>query len=166
MTSLGAISNNIARDITTTLSNNTFMYSLPDLHEMTQISTSYVTEQSVRYGKEQFYRIMIDTGASAKSTVRYEQYLAYIHTIQEVDIQNSEASIKFGISETLAVGSMQVVCPMGTITFHIVTADIPFLLSLADLDRLKVYFNNLTNMLVTPQGEIPVVRRFGYPFLV
>ena len=42
----------------------------------------------------------------------------------------------------------------------------PFLLSLDDMDALGVYFNNLTNTLVTPQGNVPVVRRFGHSFLL
>jgi len=41
-----------------------------------------------------------------------------------------------------------------------------FLLSLADIDKLKVYFNNLTNSLVTSTGSILVIRHFGYSFLL
>jgi hypothetical protein len=42
-----------------------------------------------------------------------------------------------------------------------------FLLSLADMDKLRVYFNNLTNYVVTPTGHhVPIVRRFGYCFLL
>ena len=32
-------------------------------------------------------------------------------------------------------------------------AKTPFLLSLDDMDALGVYFNNLTNTLITPQGN-------------
>ena len=42
----------------------------------------------------------------------------------------------------------------------------PFLLSLDNIDTLGVYFNNLTNVLVTQQGNVPVVRRFGHSFLL
>jgi hypothetical protein len=45
-------------------------------------------------------------------------------------------------------------------------AKTPFLLSLADMDGLGVYFNNLTNTLVTSKGNVPVVRRFGHSFLL
>jgi len=41
-----------------------------------------------------------------------------------------------------------------------------FLLSLGDIDALGIYFNNLTNALVTPRGNVPVVRRFGHSFLL
>jgi hypothetical protein len=46
-------------------------------------------------------------------------------------------------------------------------AKTPFLLSLADIDKLGVYFNNLTNSLVTSTGNnVLVVRRFGHLFLL
>jgi hypothetical protein len=42
-----------------------------------------------------------------------------------------------------------------------------FLLSLDDMDKLRVYFNNLTNYIVTSTGRhVPVVRRFGHSFLL
>jgi len=34
------------------------------------------------------------------------------------------------------------------------------------MDRLQVYYNNLINTIVTPVKEVPVVRRFGHPFLL
>src|SRR5207248_9635344 len=37
---------------------------------------------------------------------------------------------------------------------------------LADMDTLKVFYNNLNNVLVTPTKSVPVVRRFGHPFLL
>ena len=33
------------------------------------------------------------------------------------------------------------------------------------MDTLGVYYNNLTDCLVTPERSIPVIRRFGHPFL-
>ena len=56
--------------------------------------------------------------------------------------------------------------PIGQVEFHIVKADTPFLLSLADIDRLKVYLNNLANILVTLNRDILVVRQFSYSFLL
>jgi hypothetical protein len=40
------------------------------------------------------------------------------------------------------------------------------LLCLSDIDDLKVYFNNLKNILVTPSGKIPIIRCYGHLFLV
>jgi hypothetical protein len=69
------------------------------------------------------------------------------------------------------------------IIFHIVETNISFLLSLADLDRLRVYFNNLTNELIQDPPTIilqidmkndryakndrySVIRRYEHAFLM
>jgi hypothetical protein len=111
---------------------------------------------------------MIDTGAAKRSTVGYDQYLAYT-TIADAPMDTAskgEVSFKFGIGSASSIGSIHVNSPVGTVEFHIVPIDTPFLLSLADMDRLQVYLNNLKNALVTTQGEVPVVRQFGHAFLV
>jgi hypothetical protein len=61
---------------------------------------------------------------------------------------------------------MKVSTLIGKVEFHVMLAKTPFLLSLADMDKLGVYFNNFTNRIVTPIGKAPVVRRFGHPFLL
>ena len=110
---------------------------------------------------------MIDTGASKRSTVGYDQYLAF-NSIQTTPIITNKGmeQIQFGIGSTSSIGSILVTTPIGTAEFHIVEADIPFLLCLADMDRLKVYVNNLKDALFTLHGEVPVVRQFGHLFLL
>jgi hypothetical protein len=112
---------------------------------------------------------MIDTGASQRSTVGYDQYLAYTTTIADAPMDKTtegDINIKFGIGSTSSIGSVHVCSPVGTVEFHIIDADTPFLLSLADMDRLQIQFLNLKNVLQTAQGDIPVVRRFGHAFLL
>ena len=75
-------------------------------------------------------------------------------------------TIQFSIGTTVLIGSALVSTPIGQVQFHVVQADTPFLLSLADMDSLQVYFNNLLDVLTTPNGDIPVVRRFGHSFLL
>jgi hypothetical protein len=75
-------------------------------------------------------------------------------------------NVQFGIGSTSSIGSAKIVTPIGTIEFHIVKVDTPFLLCLADMDHLQVYFNNLKNLLITPRNAVPVVRRFSHPFLL
>jgi len=41
-----------------------------------------------------------------------------------------------------------------------------FLLSLADINKLRVYFNNLSNVIITLKGDVLVVRRFKHLFLL
>ncbi|SLM34156.1 hypothetical protein LPUS_02861 [Lasallia pustulata] len=116
----------------------------------------------------EFYGVMIDTGASKRSTAGYGQYLAYkkINNIP-VDISKAGAvDVQFGIGSTSSISSIIVNMPVGRIEFHIVKADTPFLLCIADMDNLKVYYNNLENVLVTPTKLVPVTRQFGHPFLL
>ncbi|KAM4067659.1 cwf18 domain containing protein [Hirsutella rhossiliensis] len=48
------------------------------------------------------------------------------------------------------------------VDFHIVNVPTPFLLCLADMDRLGVYLNNVTNELVGNGVSVPVIRRWGH----
>ena len=53
------------------------------------------------------------------------------------------------------------------VEFFIVNANTPFLLSLADINKLKVYLNNIKNMLVQANGsKVPVIRRFRHLFIL
>jgi hypothetical protein len=41
-----------------------------------------------------------------------------------------------------------------------------FLLSLANINKLRVYFNNFFNIIVTLKGDVLVIRRFKHLFLL
>ena len=48
---------------------------------------------------------------------------------------------------------------IGRVEFFIVNANTPFLLSLANINKLKVYLNNIKNILVQANGsKVPIVR--------
>jgi hypothetical protein len=113
--------------------------------------------------------ILPDTGAANVSTVGKEQYLALTREDPTVNLNTStagKASIKFGKGEaTASIGTVQVSTEIGKIDFEVLEAPTPFLLCLADMDRLKVYFNNTTDELV--QGDkkrIPILRKWGHPW--
>ncbi|KAM4062524.1 integrase core domain-containing protein [Hirsutella rhossiliensis] len=122
-----------------------------------------------RYSKDKFQGIMIDTGAAKVSTAGHSH----------LDSSKSgQATIKFGNGEAIhSVNSIALKTPVGRITFHILQTPTPFLLSLADMDRLGIYFNNIkdtiecTNHCTNRQMSIPVTqaeirtlhRRFGHP---
>ncbi|KAM4065230.1 Dimer-Tnp-hAT domain containing protein [Hirsutella rhossiliensis] len=60
--------------------------------------------------------------------------------------------------------------PLAQITFHILQTPTPFLLCLADMDRLGIYFNNITdtincsNHCTNRPTSIPVIRKWGHPW--
>ena len=75
--------------------------------------------------------------------------------------------VQFGISSTSSIRFAIVNTLIGQVEFHIMHAKTPFLLSLADIDKLGVYFNNLTNSLVTSTSySVLVIRRFSHSFLL
>jgi hypothetical protein len=104
------------------------------------------------------------------STTGYRQYLAYRNTITDnIDIDTSQIkaiNIQFGIGSTTLIGSVIVKTLISPVDFHVVKADTPFLLCLADIDRLRVYYNNVTDTLIGPALTLPIIQRFGHPFMV
>ena len=133
-----------------------------------------------RYTSKEFYGVMIDISAFKKSIISYGQYLAYktiINDNTDIDtMQTGAVNVQFGIGSTASIGSVIVKTPIGLIDFHVVKADTLFLLCFTDIDRLRVYYNNITDTLIGPvfptPGEgnklitLPIVRRFGHPFLI
>jgi hypothetical protein len=155
---------NRAAEHSLTLSDST----TPLLQELQDLQAVYSNNSESRYSSKQFHGIMIDTGAAKRSTAGYGQFQA-LQRITPVDIDYSTkgmVSVQFGIGSTSSMGSTMVKTPIGQVEFHIVKADTPFLLSLADMDKLHVYLNNLQDVLVTLNGDVPVVRRFGHSFLL
>ena len=59
-------------------------------------------------------------------------------------------NIQFSIKLTSLIRLAKVTTLIGIIEFHIIKANTLFLLYLVDIDYLKVYFNNLKNILITP----------------
>src|SRR5450432_3776685 len=75
-------------------------------------------------------------------------------------------NVQFGIGNTTSIGSIDLHTLIGIVQFYVMEADIPFLLCLADMDTLQVYYNNLRNVIVTKTKDVPVVRRFRHPWLL
>jgi hypothetical protein len=127
-----------------------------------------------RYTFEVFYDIMIDSKASVRSIVDYEQYLAFIKNIS-IDlntfidlnrIKTDIVNVQFGIGSTLSIESLTINTSFELVKFHVIKADTFFLLSLADMNRLKVYFNNVENLLVDKIKILSIIRRFDHDFLL
>jgi hypothetical protein len=170
ITSFGVLEPQRAFDITTNLANQSLAHALThtDTAATATDSDPFMYTTTSRYTSNVFYGIMIDTGASKKSTAGYGQYLAY-KKVHDTTINTTKAgaiNVQFGIGSTPSIGSIIVDMPVGQAEFHIVEADTPFLLCLKDMDTLGVYYNNLKDLLVAPSRTVPVVRRFGHPFIL
>jgi hypothetical protein len=109
-----------------------------------------------------------DTGAAKISTVGRAQLEAYVRENPDtiIDWTPSQANISFGGQNPRgSIGTVRIQNPIGTVTYHILDTNTPFLLSLADADKLGAYFNNVRNVIVRKdKTTIPVVRKWGHPF--
>jgi hypothetical protein len=130
---------------------------------------------SDRYISEKFYEMMIDSSASTKSTVEYDQYLVFkkhkIDSFIDLDVIKTETvNIQFDIESARSIKSLIIDTSFEVVKFHVIKTDISFLLSLADMNRLKVYFNNVKNILMMiaqlEKSSLSVIRRFDHGFLL
>jgi hypothetical protein len=129
----------------------------------------YNTSTKSHYTSTVFIGIMIDIRALRKSTTGYGQFQALQLTdplVQLDTLTKGQVSVQFGIGITSSIRTIHINTPIGKISFHVVQADIPFLLCLADIDELQVYYNNLKNILVIYTKEVLIARRFSHPFLL
>ncbi|KAM4063754.1 cwf18 domain containing protein [Hirsutella rhossiliensis] len=102
---------------------------------------------SNRYSQDSFQGIMPDTE---------------MPPVQFRDDRKPEP-VRFGAGRLeTPLGVITLNTPVGEVDFHIVNVPTPFLLCLADMDRLGVYLNNVTNELVGNGVSVPVIRRWGH----
>lgn len=86
-----------------------------------------------------------------KSTGSMSQLTAFQqlnNTIRLDKTMVDSVNFMFGIRKTSAIRTIYLKTQMDLVTFYIVKAAIPFLLSLANIDRMSVYFNNVKNTLI------------------
>jgi hypothetical protein len=82
---------------------------------------------------------MVDTGVSKKSTVGYGQFQALQRVNQTIRLDTltkGQVSVQFGIGIASSIRTVEVNSLIGKVHFHVVYADTPFLLCLADIDSL------------------------------
>lgn len=121
------------------------------------------------YSCQQFFGILIDTGAAKHSTCGYGQFLALQSIIPlKLDTQALRHGFRFGIGNITSLGTTEIPLPLGNVTFYVVQADTPFLLSLADMTHHHVYLNNVSKELVRDYLDPktwPVIEHRGHMFL-
>jgi hypothetical protein len=122
-----------------------------------------------RYSTITFHGIMPDSGAAGVSTAGHPQFRALQQELPSITLDRTttgKATIRFGSGNTLeSIGTTTVPTPLGLIDFHVILADTPFLLCLQDMDRLGIKFDNLRNHLQQRNLTVPVVRKWGHPWL-
>ena len=112
--------------------------------------------------------MIINTRALKKLIVGYKQYLAYKKTCNTIIniLKAGAINIQFSIGFISFISSVIINILVGNVEFYIIEADTLFLLYFTDINILKVYYNNLKNVLVTLIKLVLVVRQFGHLFLL
>jgi hypothetical protein len=99
-----------------------------------------------RYSSDTFQGIMPDTGASGVSSAGEPQFMALRRLDPKVRLNTSRAGeqkIKFGDGDPKpSLGTVDVDTPIGTITFHVLPTNTPFLFCLKDMDAMGVELRN------------------------
>jgi hypothetical protein len=124
---------------------------------------------------------MINSSASTKSIAEYDQYLAFKnHKIDSfIDLNHTRTetvNVQFDIESASSIKSLIIDISFEIMKFHVIKTDTSFLLSLADMNRLNVYFNNVINSLIQmmkisdeilrKKKKFSVIRRFDHEFLL
>ena len=140
-------------------------------------SVSYVFNVSIdsRYDSSEFKGLLIDSEIATRSI----ENMGQLKTLQKFDNTikfdtSTAGSINFifGMGSTESIESINLNTSIGLITFHIVQINTSFFLCLADLDRVNVYFNNVSNRVIQTNRFIqmdrsyPVIKRYGHVFLM
>jgi hypothetical protein len=115
-----------------------------------------------RYSAITFQGIMPDSGAAGVSTAGEPQFLALQKLDPTVKLDTSTAGhhqIRFGKGTAISQGTIHVSTPLGTITFHVVPINTPFLFCIQDMDKMGVKLDNLENILIQGNIIIPVIRK-------
>ena len=122
-----------------------------------------------RYSENVFQGIMPDSGAAGVSTAGRAQTSALQRLDSTIELNTSTAGmhqIRFGKGTAISLGTVQVPTAFGSITFHVLPTNTPFLLCIQDMDRLNIKLDNLENVLIQGDKIVPVVRKWGHPWLL
>jgi hypothetical protein len=79
-------------------------------------------------------------------------------------------NVQFDIESASSIESLIIDISFEIMKFHVIKTNISFLLSFANMNRLKVYFYNVKNILIIiaqfEKSLLSIIRRFGHEFLL
>ena len=137
------------------------------------ISYAYIFSTSSRYDDTEFKNLLIDSNAATRSTSDIGQ----LKVLQKIDdtIQLDQSTTKlanfvFGIESTGSIESINISTSIESITFHIISVNIFFLLCFANLDKSETFFNNVTNKVIQQHQKSLrshlVFKKYGHAFFL
>jgi hypothetical protein len=125
------------------------------------ISYIYNVFTVTKYDDREFKNILIDHDAADFSSKDIEQF-SILQQISKTTLMLNKKRIiffKFDIDEIFFIDIVNLNISVDVITFHIVLVQISFLLCLINMNRLRLYFNNLINMFIEERSINKVLFR-------
>lgn len=148
-TSFGEMLNAESMDTTSLLADKAFKHRITSTDNTAAPTPAILgpynfnTTTDIQYDDTKFKGLLIDSGAATRSTGGVGQ----LRALQQKTTAGS-SNFVFGIGSAQSIGKIKLDTPIGMIVFHIIQVNPPFLLCLADMDRLGAFFNNITNKLL------------------
>ena len=119
----------------------------PESNEPIQLNESMTTTYNFShrcYSDRLFHEIMIDTDAAIHSTVKLEQFSAFSKIHDNTQINKTKSyTFQFDINSISSISIVIINTSIDNIHFHIVEADISFILCLHDMKTLDIYLDNI-----------------------
>ncbi len=131
------------------------------------ISYNYNVFIVSKYDDREFKNILIDHDVANHFSKNIKQFTILQRISKTFLILNKKRiiSFRFNIDEIFSIDTINLKISVDVITFHIVLVHISFLLCLADMNRLRLYFNNLINMLIEKRFSNQI-KRFQIQILI
>jgi hypothetical protein len=110
----------------------------------------YISIIESRYDDREFKNILMNCDAARRSTAEIKQFTVLQRLNDSIQLDKSivESKIQFDIDSISIMSTIELNTSLELMIFHITEINTSFLLCLIDLNRLEVYFNNLTNELM------------------
>jgi hypothetical protein len=139
--------------ITSSFANKTFEHRLISkniINACINESFIYISIIESRYDDREFKNILMNCDAARRSTAEIKQFTVLQRLNDSIKLNKStvESKIQFEINSILIMSTIELNTSLKQLIFNIIEINTLFLLCLVDLNRLEVYFNNLTNELV------------------
>jgi hypothetical protein len=113
--------------------------------------------------------ICCDTGAPLTCSGKIAAARACANLGVPFDLKPSRRSFRFGNSLRESLGTVMLPLPTPdgffSLQIDVVNLDVPLLIGLDTLDKLKAYLNNVTNSLVGLGWSLPLIRMSGHLYL-
>lgn len=122
-----------------------------------------------QYNNTKIKNLLVDFNTLIKSTNRLSQLKTLLKINNKIKINNSKAGLAnfiFDISNTVILRHINLDILIKLVIICIEFVNMTFFFYLANIDKLNIFFNNITNELVYNNFIYLIICKYGYVFLI